>query len=168
MDKHEHHYWQEINRHLVFALNELLYLPVCCLHLFHGGDDVRQALQKASHKPDVLEHRCRQCGEDIVSRSQTTESHRSTVTGHGSFHQWMENDQDRLLIYGDTPHATGFEASLPGFEDGHLQRVEQYWYDHQLASPTCKAKPSKGSCTATADDWRKTVAEAAAIAEAEN
>ena len=153
-----HHYWQTLNRQLVFVLNELLYLPTCCAHLLNGGDDIRQALKKHSHRPEEMEHRCRSCGEDIVSRAQTPESHRSVVTGQGSFHQWMQNDEDHLTVYGDTPQATGFEASLPGFADGHLQRVEQYWYDHQLVSPMCGAKATTtGSCCVPAEDWHKTV-----------
>ncbi|MBS1992420.1 MAG: hypothetical protein JSS83_17975 [Cyanobacteria bacterium SZAS LIN-3] len=170
-----HHYWDQFNRALAQALHELLYLPDCCMNLItHSPEDLR-ALRQHSHQPHCRDahtdqeaaeeqaHICRRCGEDIVSRAQTSQAHQSAVTSHTTFHDWMQNDGDRLVMYGDTPNSAGYDEiqrDYPEFKDGHLQRVEQYWYDHQLQNPTCAPK-KKTSCCVSPDEWRRTQEQAA-------
>jgi hypothetical protein len=95
------------------------------------------------------EHRfCDGCVQDILTRAHTGEAHRHVVTANAHVQDWLLNTPHQSLLsdlYEATPHTNGFEQNIEGFGAAHLERVEQYWFDHQLSSPT-GARNNKPSC----------------------
>jgi len=154
-DKH-YTYSEELNSAISFALHKLLFIPLCCMHRIAAGLKPNGLLFKAQHRPicetytdpvgelrmihptdtSVIPdqpHICRSCHEDILSRGHSGQAHRRVMAGNTSFHNWLSNDEPMMDLYQDIPHSSGFEQNMPGLKDAHLERVEQYWFDHQLA-----------------------------------
>ncbi|MBU6453269.1 MAG: hypothetical protein KGS72_15915 [Cyanobacteria bacterium REEB67] len=173
MNRPDPPFWERLNRRLGVALDELLHLPACCMHLLE--DETASATEiLPAHRPvdhygarqqQALEpHLCKGCGEDIIDHAQSATLHRAARSANITFHDWLINNPPNLDVYNTVPHPSGFEANVDGMRDEHLQRVEQYWYEHQLKNPTCASPPKPVAC-ATAADWRRTVAHAQEEAE---
>jgi hypothetical protein len=166
-------FWDKLNRRIGVALDELLHLPSCCLHLPQdesaSASQILHAHRPAEHiiKPEAAllqPHRCKGCGEDIIDHGQSAVLHKTSRAANITFHDWLINNPPNLDVYEAVPHPSGFEANVDGMRDEHLQRVEQYWYDHQLKNPACSG-PAKHMACATAADWRRTVEHAQEEAE---
>jgi len=110
----------------------------------------------STHTAAIMEaaHICSGCGADIITRAHSRQARTYGRASNVSFHDWMANDIDRMDLYGDTPHPSGFEQNVAGLKDEHLQRVEQYWFDHQLRT-TAGAAQCKSSCCATIEQWEQ-------------
>ena len=175
-------YWEDLNKWFLFALHQLLYVPACCIHAIEQELKTRHDSPKSSHRPplhsesrtidhfeaakqskDHLEkatiadqpHICRSCGDDIITRVHSNHAHEHTRVDNDTFHDWLANDQPHLDLYEAMPHVSAFEQNLEGFNEEHLQRIERYWAEHQLASPNCAAT-AKAAKLATVADWEKT------------
>jgi hypothetical protein len=198
MEATRHHYWDELNRYLTLALHELLIVSSCCARCITTSQVTRKELaqpgkrlvttdyqhikyQSTIVEPDeivetgeivvplVQRHISKRLNEDIIVRAHSCEALRYAHGSNDSFHNWLLNDIDRMDPYQAVPHPSGYEQNVHGFDDEHLQRVEQYWIDHQLKSPSCPG-PKKPSQLATAADWERTrlAAEEAGHRMAEN
>lgn len=179
MTKPHTNYWEDLTHWVSFALHQLAYIPACCIHAIEQELRTKHGEAQRSHKPpthsenhvgDKLEvaknsknylekaalkdqpHICRSCGNDIISRVNSSHGHEHTKLDNDTFHDWLSNDQPRLDVYEALPHASGYEQNLSGFSDEHLQRVEKYWAEHQVTSPNCTFKAK----LATAADWERT------------
>ncbi len=173
-------YWEDLSRWFSFALHRLTFIPVCCMQAVENEVTAKHSHFNILHIPPrhnkgggetvVLEtpintlnipekkalidhpHICRGCGHDIISRAHSSLVHEHTKLDHEVFHNWLSNDLPRLDVYQALPHACGYEQNLAGFNDEHLQRVEKYWAEHQLVSPSCTASAK----LATAAEWERT------------
>ncbi len=179
MSKSHINYWEDLSRWFSFAVHRLIFVPVCCIQAIESELTTKHAEFKISHslpehnkggETDNLEtlmntlnipekkalidhpHICRGCGHDIISRAHSSVVHEHTKLDHEIFHNWLSNDQPRLDVYQALPHASGYEQNLDGFTDEHLQRVEKYWAEHQLVSPTC----TNSARLATTAEWERT------------
>jgi len=188
MDVKQHHYWDELNRYLTFALHELLVVPSSCAQCITTSQARRRELAQARKKlatteyrhfkdhskivksdeivkpgevvvPIVQRHVSQARNEDIIVRAHSCEALKYAHGSNDSFHNWLLNDIDRMDPYQAIPHPSDYGQNVQGFNEEHLQRVEQYWIDHQLNSPSCPG-PKKPSLLATAADWERTRLEA--------
>lgn len=175
-------YWEELHKWFSVALHRLIYIPACCIHAIEQELRIRHGSPHILHRPpehseiqivnhfetakrsrDHLEkasiddqpHLCRSCGEDIITKVHTGHAHEHTQLDNDKFHSRLSNDQPHLDLYKDLPQVSPFEQNLEGFNDEHLQRIEKYWAEHQLASSDCAAR-AKAVKLATAADWEKT------------
>jgi len=178
MEVKRHHYWDELNRYLTFALHELLNLPMCCAHCMTAGNQIKKDLGKVQRR---LAKTAAQCAEeeleldefgdsvcpllqghiskihapDILNHAHSCEAQRYAKESNASFQNWLTNDFDRMDPIQALPHPSGYEQNVTGFNEQHLQRVEQYWIDHQLRNPSCSTQ-AKSCPLATAADWART------------
>ena len=180
MNEPPNHYLEDLTLWLSFALHQLVYVPACCLNAIEQELTTKHGDTKMSHKPhphcdnhqlnqievirsgpDYQEkaaihnqpHLCRNCGDDILTQAHSSATHEHIKQGNQSFQSWLANEQPSLEINQALPHPSGFENNLLGLSDEHLQRIEKYWSEHQITSPTCAFKAAK---LATAADWEET------------
>ena len=173
-------YWEDVHKWFSFALHQLIYIPACCIHAIDQELRTRHGNPHILHRPpenseiqivnhfetakrskdhfekasiDDQPHLCRSCGEDLITRVHTGHAREHTRLDNDTFHDWLANDQPHIDLYEAMPHANAFEQNLEGFNEEHLQRIERYWAEHQLASPSCAHKAAK---LATAADWERT------------
>lgn len=173
-------YWNDLTHWFTFALHQLAYVPACCIHAIEQELRAKHGAPHILHRPPdhsqikivnhfetakesrdhsekaaiaVQPHICRGCGDDIISRVHSSKTREHTKLDNDTFHDWLANDQPHLDLYEQLPHVNAFEQSIGGFDDEHLQRIEKYWAEHQLASPNCAVKAAK---LATAADWERT------------
>jgi hypothetical protein len=159
MDSKGYNYWYDLNRTISLALNELLSTGKSrCMHLSTAVSTESWShlnvqplpgsatLTEIGNKSIVIcpgstsgipeqSHGCKKCREDIISRAHSGKAHRYIETSNAAYQNWLLNDRSKLDVYADTPHPSGFEQNINGLGDEHLQRVEQYWINHQLRSP---------------------------------
>lgn len=173
-------YWHDLTQWFSFALHQLTYVPACCIHAIEQELRAKHGTPHILHRPpdhsqikivnhfataksskdhsekaaiEIQPHRCRGCGDDIITRVHSNHAHEHTRVDNDTFHDWLANDQPHLDLYEGLPHVNAFEQNLEGFNEEHLQRIEKYWAEHQLASPSCGHKAAK---LATAADWERT------------
>jgi hypothetical protein len=99
--------------------------------------------------PDICEQPIsRRCDQDILTRGHSGEAHRHFTVANTYLRDWLANDQEIPDLYENTPHITGFEQNIDGFNDAHLKRVEEYWFYHQLCNPCQQKIATERSCCA--------------------
>lgn len=129
------------------------------LWMLYGHRDITQARPlPQTHSPSHAEDECvcKSCAEDIISRAHSGKAHQHRIAENALVHGWLLNTGSATDFYAATPHLSGFEQNLHGLTDAQLERVEQYWFDHQVNVLIRKCKASaagKPSCCAKIGSW---------------
>jgi hypothetical protein len=106
-------------------------------------------------EPQILSTNCKTCAQDILTRAQAGEAHNHAMQELTSAHTWLLNIAPGHDFYENAPQLKStLSSNIDGFTEAQLERIEQYWLDHQLTSPI-NSKNEHTHCCAPIGSWQR-------------